>query len=153
VRDTENNSEQYIATIEEKLAEAEQDREIMQRELDRLENVIERQRSIGRLDNLLAELDNIRHSEQNGRPQQQLNGHAADVNDHDPFAGESGAVSRAVDATFRVTGQSGNPMLPAPDSDTPTTDTIEGSRDISIYAKRMSNKQPSLDLWPTNSRP
>ncbi|THX57216.1 hypothetical protein D6D06_03859 [Aureobasidium pullulans] len=97
VRDTENNSEQYIATIEEKLAEAEQDRDIMQRELDRLENVIERQRSIGRLDNLLAELDNIRHSEQNGRPQQ-LNGHALEVDEQDPFINESTVPSRATTA-------------------------------------------------------
>lgn len=135
VRDTENNSEQYIATIEEKLAEAEQDREIMQRELDRLENVIERQRSIGRLDNLLAELDNIRTSEQNGLPQQ-LNGHVADVNDHDPFAGESGPVSRAVDATRQVTGQSGNSIVSVPDNDAPTTTTTEGSRGIEHMRKK-----------------
>jgi chromosome segregation ATPase len=135
VRDTENNSEQYIATIEEKLAEAEQDREIMQRELDRLENVIERQRSIGRLDNLLAELDNIRTSEQNGCPQQ-LNGHAADVNDQDPFAGEPGSVSRAVNVAPQVTGQAGNSTVPVPDNDAPTMATAEGSRDIEHLRKK-----------------
>jgi chromosome segregation ATPase len=135
VRDTENNSEQYIATIEEKLAEAEQDREIMQRELDRLENVIERQRSIGRLDNLLAELDTIRHSEQNGRPQQ-LNGHAVDVNDHDPFANDSGLVTRTVVAGAQVTGQSGHSTVPVSDNDAPTTDTTKGSRDIEDLRKK-----------------
>ncbi|KAH9845018.1 Kinesin family [Teratosphaeria destructans] len=57
VRETESSAEDYISTLEERLAEAEQDQEIMQREIDRLEHVVERQRSIGRLDNLLGELD------------------------------------------------------------------------------------------------
>lgn len=62
-RDSEVGAEEYISTLEERLAEAEQDQEIMQREIDRLEHVIERQRSIGRLDNILGELDGIRGDE------------------------------------------------------------------------------------------
>jgi chromosome segregation ATPase len=59
VRENEASCEDYISTLEERLAEADQDTELMQREIDRLEQVIERQRSLGKLDNLLYELDNI----------------------------------------------------------------------------------------------
>lgn len=62
-RETESSAEEYISTIEERLAEAEQDTEVMQREIARLNHVIERQRSIGKLDNLLSELDTLRHDE------------------------------------------------------------------------------------------
>ncbi|KAH6656602.1 hypothetical protein BKA67DRAFT_160213 [Truncatella angustata] len=58
-RENEVACEDYISTLEERLAEADQDSELMQREIDRLEQVIERQRSLGKLDNLLYELDNI----------------------------------------------------------------------------------------------
>ncbi|KAI1812012.1 kinesin-domain-containing protein [Poronia punctata] len=56
--------EDYISTLEERLAEADQDQELMQREMDRLEQVIERQRSLGKLDSLLYELDNIKYDDQ-----------------------------------------------------------------------------------------
>jgi kinesin family protein 4/21/27 len=59
VRENEASCEDYISTLEERLAEADQDAELMQREIDRLEQVIERQRSLGKLDSLLYELDNI----------------------------------------------------------------------------------------------
>ncbi|KAF7518391.1 hypothetical protein G7054_g13477 [Neopestalotiopsis clavispora] len=59
IRENEAACEDYISTLEERLAEADQDSELMQREIDRLEQVIERQRSLGKLDNLLYELDNI----------------------------------------------------------------------------------------------
>jgi kinesin family protein 4/21/27 len=59
VRENEATCEDYISTLEERLAEADQDAELMQREIDRLEQVIERQRSLGKLDSLLYELDNI----------------------------------------------------------------------------------------------
>lgn len=91
VRDSEGNAEEYISTLEERLAEAETDQETMQREIDRLEHVVERQRSIGRLDNLLGELDGMRSKESltNGRasphtpePALKVNGH---VQNSDPF--------------------------------------------------------------------
>ncbi|PWY66084.1 kinesin family protein [Aspergillus heteromorphus CBS 117.55] len=66
-RESEINCEDYIATLEERLAEADQDMELMQREMERLEHVIERQRSLGKLDNLLYELD---HVQQNGTEQE-----------------------------------------------------------------------------------
>ena len=63
IRENEAQCEDYISTLEERLAEADQDLELKQRELDRLEHVIERQRSLGKLDNLLYEFD---HLQQNG---------------------------------------------------------------------------------------
>ncbi|SPO03620.1 related to kinesin-like protein [Cephalotrichum gorgonifer] len=59
VKENEASCEDYISTLEERLAEADQDAELMQREIDRLEQVIERQRSLGKLDSLLYELDNL----------------------------------------------------------------------------------------------
>ncbi|KAI9679501.1 MAG: hypothetical protein M1817_005523 [Caeruleum heppii] len=63
VRENEASCEDYISTLEERLAEADQDVDLMQREIDRLEHVVERQRSLGKLDNLLYELD---HGAQHG---------------------------------------------------------------------------------------
>ncbi|RDW63126.1 kinesin family protein [Aspergillus mulundensis] len=63
-RESEASCEDYISTLEERLAEADQDMELMQREIDRLEHVVDRQRSLGKLDNLLYELD---HIQQNGK--------------------------------------------------------------------------------------
>lgn len=59
IRESETNAEDYITTLEERLAEADQDMELMQRELERLDHLVERQRSLGKLDNLLYELDHI----------------------------------------------------------------------------------------------
>ncbi|KAJ5563421.1 hypothetical protein N7535_008585 [Penicillium sp. DV-2018c] len=56
-RDSEASCEEYISTLEERLAEGEQDMELMQREVIRLEHVIERQRGLGQLDHLVNELD------------------------------------------------------------------------------------------------
>ncbi|EKD15191.1 uncharacterized protein L3040_001559 [Drepanopeziza brunnea f. sp. 'multigermtubi'] len=64
VRENEAACEDYISTLEERLAEADQDAELMQREIDRLEHVVERQRSLGKLDSLLYELD---HVQQDGK--------------------------------------------------------------------------------------
>lgn len=59
IRENESQCEDYISTLEERLAEADQDMELKQRELDRLEHVIERQRSLGKLDSLLYEFDHL----------------------------------------------------------------------------------------------
>lgn len=88
LREGGDSAEEYISTLEERLAEAEQDQEIMQREIDRLEHVVERQRSIDRLDNLLSDLDSVR---QRGHPERaaavakqhaKTNGHR---DSYDPF--------------------------------------------------------------------
>ncbi|KAI0517392.1 hypothetical protein F5B22DRAFT_123342 [Xylaria bambusicola] len=63
IRENETACEDYISTLEERLAESDQDQELMQREMDRLEQIIERQRSLGKLDNLLYELDHIKEDD------------------------------------------------------------------------------------------
>jgi len=68
-REGEAGCEEYISTLEERLAEADQDMELMQREVERLEHVVERQRSLGKLDNLLNELDQTK--QQNGHHKRQ----------------------------------------------------------------------------------
>ncbi|KAJ5719313.1 hypothetical protein N7493_007768 [Penicillium malachiteum] len=60
-RENEASCEEYISTLEDRLAESDQDMELMQREVIRLEHVIHRQRGLGTLDNLLHDLDN-RHN-------------------------------------------------------------------------------------------
>ena len=57
LRESGNTQEDYIESLEEKLADADKSTELLQREIARLENLVERQRSVGRLDNLLHELD------------------------------------------------------------------------------------------------
>ncbi|KAJ9138602.1 Kinesin family protein [Pleurostoma richardsiae] len=76
VRENEASCEDYISTLEERLAEADQDAELMQREIDRLEQVIERQRSLGKLDSLLYELDHIQQDspQPEGESEPQTNG-------------------------------------------------------------------------------
>lgn len=59
IRESEASCEEYISTLEERLAEADQGVELMRREVDRLENVVERQRSLGKLDNLLYDFDHL----------------------------------------------------------------------------------------------
>ena len=59
VRENEAACEEYISTLEENLAKTDQDAELMQREIDRLEQVVERQRSLGKLDSLLHDLDQV----------------------------------------------------------------------------------------------
>ncbi|KAF2723883.1 kinesin-domain-containing protein [Polychaeton citri CBS 116435] len=111
VKESENSAEDYISTLEERLAEAEQDHEIMQRELDRLEHVVERQRSIGRLDNLLGDLDASSRRQDPSVPAHQAqdpadmsrggvpttNGHATadDPDEYDPFRPSSPSTRAA----------------------------------------------------------
>lgn len=63
VRESEASCEEYISTLEHRLAETDQSIEFMQREVDRLEHVVERQRSLGKLDSLLYEFGNIKQHE------------------------------------------------------------------------------------------
>lgn len=63
VRESEASCEEYISTLEQRLAETDQSIEFMQREVDRLEHVVERQRSLGKLDSLLYEFGHIQQHE------------------------------------------------------------------------------------------
>lgn len=52
IRESEASAEDYIASLEERLAEAERDTDVMQREIQRLTQIVERQRCIGAADNM-----------------------------------------------------------------------------------------------------
>lgn len=73
-RDSETSCEEYISTLEERLAEGDQDMELMQREVLRLEHVIERQRGLGQLDTLLSQLDQHGVEDTNGNHSQNHQG-------------------------------------------------------------------------------
>ena len=75
IRESEINAEDYITTLEERLAEADQDMELMQRELERLDHLVERQRSLGKLDNLLYELDNLQKQTKPQKDDTEINTH------------------------------------------------------------------------------
>ena len=65
IRESQTNAEEYISTLEERLSEAEQDTNIMQREISRLEHIVERQRNVGKMDGLMSELNNLKQAEVN----------------------------------------------------------------------------------------
>ncbi|KAI9862152.1 MAG: hypothetical protein M1813_004927 [Trichoglossum hirsutum] len=96
VRENEASCEDYISTLEERLAEADQDVELMQREIDRLEHVVERQRSLGKLDNLLYELDHIQQDgrKTNGGEEALVNGESDDDRDRRVTVDDSAAEVR-----------------------------------------------------------
>lgn len=106
LRENEGTTEEYISTLEERLAEADQDMELMQREIGRLEHVVERQRSLGKLDNLLYELDHIQSIGKSAQEDHPLtNGHSQVVS-HMP------AKPGVLDATLKVAVET-----PIPESD------------------------------------
>ncbi|RPB09157.1 kinesin-domain-containing protein [Morchella conica CCBAS932] len=78
-RENEVGCEDYISTLEERLAEADQDLELMRREIDRLEHVIERQRSLGKLDHLLHELDSLNAQGKKDNVKGEINGGGGNV--------------------------------------------------------------------------
>lgn len=82
VRENEASCEDYISTLEERLAEADQDVDLMQREIDRLEHVVERQRSLGKLDCLLYELDHIQKDNRHSDQTDITNGDLKNLNGH-----------------------------------------------------------------------
>ncbi|KAI0112763.1 kinesin-domain-containing protein [Hypoxylon sp. NC0597] len=86
IRENEAACEDYISTLEERLAEADQDQELMQREIDRLEQVIERQRSLGKLDSLLYELD---HIQQDGKQSETQSEHSNGIGHRRTFSERS----------------------------------------------------------------
>jgi len=94
-RENEASCEDYISTLEERLAENEQEAELMQREIERLKHVVERQRSIGKLDNLLYELDSIRQADAKV-DEPYVNGHVKKPSD--PFAAEPSSRQVSTDA-------------------------------------------------------
>jgi chromosome segregation ATPase len=114
-RENETSSEEYISTLEERLAENEQETEIMSREIERLKHVVERQRSVAKLDNLLHELDNKEHAEE-----PYVNGHSKTPSD--PFMEKRPKLEKRV--TSESMHQFGTPVDAIPeegDSERPLT--------------------------------
>lgn len=105
IRENEAGCEDYISTLEERLAEADQDAELMQREIDRLEQVVERQRSLGKLDSLLYELDHIQNDSNAPEPDSDMSNGSSrrrsvsrGIADHSRTQSHSGRQSRLEDA-------------------------------------------------------
>ncbi|KAK6514179.1 hypothetical protein TWF506_008590 [Arthrobotrys conoides] len=133
VRENEASCEDYISTLEERLAEADQSMEIMQRELERLEHVVERQRSLGKLDNLLHELDTLTHAP--GQPE--ASSGAMQAKDHTPRAPESDR-----DSEEKHTPSSAPPLM------TPhvaTDPVIEGDVGRDVQVDTTSGRQDTGD--------
>lgn len=109
-REGETGCEEYISTLEERLAEADQDMELMQREVERLEHVVERQRSLGKLDNLLTELDHTK----------QQNGHHKRHSSRDDF--ETRAMTMKSAQHMRKRATSLDPLNEASEAAVPESD-------------------------------
>ncbi|PWY65807.1 kinesin family protein [Aspergillus eucalypticola CBS 122712] len=126
-RESEANCEDYISTLEERLAEADQDMELMQREMERLEHVIERQRSLGKLDNLLYELD---HIQQNGN-QKDLSEDELETHTPVPVKGAYKPRTRATSLSLDVLTEAVETAIPESDEGL-TEPTPESVREASM---------------------
>ncbi|BCS11830.1 kinesin family protein [Aspergillus luchuensis IFO 4308] len=126
-RESEANCEDYISTLEERLAEADQDMELMQREMERLEHVIERQRSLGKLDNLLYELD---HVQQNGN-QKDLSEDELETHTPVPVKGAYKPRTRATSLSLDVLTEAVETAIPESDEGL-TEPTPEAVREASV---------------------
>lgn len=118
VRENEAAAEDYISTLEERLAEADQDAELMQREIDRLEQVVERQRSLGKLDSLLYELDHMQKD--SGVPEPEVEGNGTNVQ---RLSRTFGDHSRSQSLSGRQSQMEG-PIPEGREDDIPEEDTI-----------------------------
>jgi kinesin family protein 4/21/27 len=124
-RENEASCEDYISTLEERLAENEQEVELMQREIERLKHVVERQRSIGKLDNLLHELDNVRQPETKGE-EALVNGHSK--KNSDPFVEKraSGSSNRQFNSNVdAIAEEEDGSRPPTAGAAEPTPDSVE----------------------------
>ncbi|KAF2189471.1 kinesin family protein-like protein [Zopfia rhizophila CBS 207.26] len=132
-RESEASCEDYISTLEERLAENEQEVELMQREIERLKHVVERQRSIGKLDNLLYELDNIRQTETKGEDNALVNGHSKKGSD--PFF-----EKRSSGGSNRQFNTQVDAIAEEDDSERPTTAGPAESRPTDGVEERAENE-------------
>ena len=139
IRANEAQCEDYISTLEERLAEADQDMELKQRELDRLEHVVERQRSIGKLDSLLYEFD---HLHPNGKSE-------AEQQTAKPLTNGISKSKKSPDSTLDEASNT-----PIPDSDGEDEDTIVPLRKVNGHRtdpEYLSN--PSRDVSTARPSP
>ncbi|KAL6233357.1 hypothetical protein BDW75DRAFT_192244 [Aspergillus navahoensis] len=160
-RENEASCEDYISTLEERLAEADQDMELMQREIDRLEHVVDRQRSLGKLDNLLYELD---HIQQNGKkddqPPDQLEQASAPPGAYQPRKrGLSlDVLTEAAETAIPDSDEGLSDPIPEEDEDQATPDepvTKQGDSDLKILesaTSRLKSIHDAEPLSPTQMR-
>lgn len=151
-RSSEVGCEEYISTLEERLAEADQDMELMQREVERLEHVVERQRSLGKLDNLLHELD---HTKQNG-------GHSrkgSDVVGRDDFESRAMTMKSAQGLRKRATSldvlsEAAETAIPESDDDgmADSGPTLGDEMDVPLPVAPEQQKQEQTDRAEDQSR-
>ncbi|KAJ5160158.1 uncharacterized protein N7482_007162 [Penicillium canariense] len=140
-RENEAGCEEYISTLEDRLAESDQDMELMQREVIRLEHVIQRQRGLGTLDNLLHDLD-TRHQ------QHQQNG--------EEYAGTNGIDSFYTPPPVKISHHKHTPSLDVlneaaetaiPESDEDFSDPIpEEEEEETVQDAEKSAEEPGEDL-------
>ncbi|PNS14702.1 Kinesin-like protein kif7 [Sphaceloma murrayae] len=83
-KENQASTEDYISGLEERLAEAEQDSETMKRDLERLEQLVDRQRTIGSIDRQTPTIDTfVKQSiEQTPVPRQINGGHYENEDSH-----------------------------------------------------------------------
>ncbi|KAI4161320.1 MAG: hypothetical protein LQ342_004987 [Letrouitia transgressa] len=146
IRENEASCEDYISTLEERLAEADQDIELMQREVDRLEHVVERQRSLGKLDNLLYEFD---HLQQNRKPRTQKEDMQPLVN------GVSNTARKSSSASELTLQEAAETAIPDSDDDDleRAPSEITGSQETELGIKGPLKQKPkSREVKFTNPK-
>ncbi len=153
VRENEASCEDYISTLEERLAEADQDVELMQREIERLEHVVERQRSIGKLDNLLYELD---HLQPDGKREEETltNGHMTDESEKSNITDVPGEESAKLKGPTEVTPddyEEQTPLALPSEQQNGHVNGDKGVRDISGLSSKglpASGRRVTVDGFP-----
>ncbi|KAL9613690.1 MAG: hypothetical protein Q9167_001767 [Letrouitia subvulpina] len=146
VRENEASCEDYISTLEERLAEADQDMELMQREVDRLEHVVERQRSLGKLDNLLYEFD---HLQQNRKSRTQKENVKPQVNGISDTARSSSSAS---EVTLQEAAETAIPESDDDDLEQAPSGII-GLQETEVGIKETLNQKPkSREVKFTNPK-
>jgi kinesin family protein 4/21/27 len=157
-RENESSAEEYISTLEERLAENEQEVDLMQREIERLKHVVERQRSIGKLDNLLYELDNIRQTEVKGE-ELLVNGHSKKNSDPLIEKRSSGSSSRQFNSNVDAIAEEDDverPSTAGADRSGATDaadDTSDAKDDTVVSTKELSpEEQMEVPQSPAQSK-
>ncbi|KAF2869914.1 hypothetical protein BDV95DRAFT_91006 [Massariosphaeria phaeospora] len=143
-RENEASCEDYISTLEERLAENEQEAELMQREIERLKHVVERQRSIGKLDNLLYELDSIRQTDVKV-DDPLLNGHTKTGSDSDLEKRSSGGSSRLFSTSVDAIAEEDDTERPATAGATEPSEIDEHKEAPAVSTKDLAPEE-TIDM-------
>ncbi|KAF2447827.1 kinesin [Karstenula rhodostoma CBS 690.94] len=149
-RENETSCEDYISTLEERLAENEQEVDLMHREIERLKHVVERQRSIGKLDNLLYELDSIRQTDVKGE-EALVNGHSKMPSD--PFIEKrsSQTASRQLSNTDAIAEEDEIERPTTAGAAPPAAGNVEDHEDDRLPTISIDNLKPEDETEPPQS--